>query len=514
MTIYVVYLFDGVVFEYVETQIPLNMETKDIDRTHIIALQEVDGMLRNVELPISRPEQFIGQLEAMVYNSERTVWDMQSHLATRFPKPDNTFLDYIHPASYNASYVGGIRYPKITGYDELQKSWSEAAQQARTSYFASCKESGATPVAMEADEAEAKAIERVKKWEKQNFLRDAMRWIDASCYYDAANRLKQDNTVKMFSKENVGWSKFIHKVTDDIKVELKTNFGFGSAAYFILGLQYKGINILPYSHIVKYYAAGMADIVRCLRSYHPCRDSWTASFDFLSDFVNKSIADPEGFVKSYIMREVTEMMQGLEKIARDPRGYMEAIGDVKADPLVVNVRPMLGREKDRMQVYPEETAILFKTEKIIGALDFLQSLNEIAKEVSLVQPHIDRLLELNMSLYPEITEAIAKTRDKVTEQTAIKDRLDAQISAIAERLSPYVADIENLMKAANTDNPFSMEVYEAAHPEYKKMKEESNILNAQYWKVSGLVSDLNSFISTLNRSLSRLDEVKQSVIAA
>lgn len=50
------------------------MYTADIDRTHIIALQEVDGMLRNMELPITRPEQFIAELRAMHENPNRTVW--------------------------------------------------------------------------------------------------------------------------------------------------------------------------------------------------------------------------------------------------------------------------------------------------------------------------------------------------------------------------------------------------------------------------------------------------------
>ncbi len=41
------------------------MNTADIDRTHIIALKEENGMLRNVELPISRQGQFIPELIAI-----------------------------------------------------------------------------------------------------------------------------------------------------------------------------------------------------------------------------------------------------------------------------------------------------------------------------------------------------------------------------------------------------------------------------------------------------------------
>ena len=46
----------------------------DIDRTHIIALQQVNGQFLNKELPISRPEHFIAELNAMINNPNRTVW--------------------------------------------------------------------------------------------------------------------------------------------------------------------------------------------------------------------------------------------------------------------------------------------------------------------------------------------------------------------------------------------------------------------------------------------------------
>lgn len=64
------------------------MDEKNIDRTHIIVLKEENGLLQNMELPITRPEQFIAELKAMIGNSNRSVWDMQSYFMTRFPKTD------------------------------------------------------------------------------------------------------------------------------------------------------------------------------------------------------------------------------------------------------------------------------------------------------------------------------------------------------------------------------------------------------------------------------------------
>ena len=455
------------------------MESRDIDKTHIITLREVNGKFQNMELSITRPEQFISELKAMIDNPNRTVWDMQSYFTTRFHK-SNRYLDYIYPYSYNSSFVGGIQYPQLSGYDELRKSWADAGNVARESYFASCEHNGAKPVPIEATQAETKAVNSLKRHQKCTFFNEAIRWIDASCYTETASQLDCEKSVKMYSKEIIGWSSFTHQISDDIKIALKTNFGFGNAAYFLLAVQYKGLDILPYSYIVKYYKAGMADIVRCTRSYSPCRESWTASFDFLSDFVNNSIADPEGFVESYIMREVTEMMQGLEAIAVNPKSFIDRIGSRKADPCVINVRPMFNDDRVRMQSYPDETPVLFKVEKITGALEFLDSLSAIAKEVKAIRPHIDRLLEINFTLYPEIQDAIAKINEKIEGQNKVKNNLDSKIAILIEKLMPFEDEIRELRSVSTEENPFNPSNYELSHPEYKCLKSEKASCNLNY----------------------------------
>lgn len=178
------------------------METRDIDRTHIIALQEVSGQFRNMELPISHPEQFIAELKAMIDNPNRTVWDMQSHFITRYPKR-NVYIDYIHPYLYDSSYVGSTQYPRLSEYNELRKSWNEVGNAARESYLASCKQNGSNPET--AVTIQAKAVNDLKKRQKSNFFSEAMRWIDANCYDEKAAQLRNNDSVKMFSKENIGW---------------------------------------------------------------------------------------------------------------------------------------------------------------------------------------------------------------------------------------------------------------------------------------------------------------------
>ena len=490
------------------------MDTRniDIDRTHIIALQQVNGQFLNKELPISRPEHFIAELNAMIDNPNRTVYDMQSQFVTRFPKTQ-TGMDYIHPYSYDAAYVNGVGYPKLTRYCELRDSWKKAANDVANSYIGSCKLRNVVPDNTLLMQAQKKAVDETKNRQKRDFLSKAIHWIDAYCYNETARELNNNGSVKMYSKENIGWNSFIYQINDDIKIALKTNFGYGKAAYFMLAVKYKGLDILPYSYIVKYYKAGIADIIRCTRSYKPCRDSWSASFDFLCDFINKSIADPQRFVESEIMREVVEMMQGLESIARNPQSFIDSIKALEADSCIINIRPMFDEEKTRMRTYPEETAILFKVEKITGALDFLSSLTAIAKEVKTVQPYIDRLLEINMSLYPEVQQAIAKISKKVEEQLPVKAELEAQISSLSKELAPFEEEIAHLRANATQGKHFSMSNYEFTHKEYVRLKDEKRNLGSKLSKVYRLISDLKSFLNILNSSASKIEEMKRQEAA-
>lgn len=491
------------------------MDTRntDIDRTHIIALQQVNGQFLNKELPISRPEHFIAELNAMIDNPYRTVWDMQSLFTTRFPKTDGR-MDYIHPYPYDAAYVRGIGYPKLMGYDELRNSWEKAANTARDSYVGSCNQRTFVPENSVMMQEQKKAADITNNHQKRNFFNEAMRWIDACSYQETARQLNHDSSVKMYSKENIGWNSFTHHISSDIKISLKTNFGYGRSAYFMLAVQYKGLDILPYSYIVKYYNAGMADIIRCTRFYTPRRESWSASFDFLCEFINNSVADPKGFVESYIMHEVVEMMEGLESIAVNPRSVIDNIGSRSAGPCIINLRPMSGKDKLRLQTYPEETVILFKVEKITGALDFLSSLTAIAKEVKTVQPYIDRLLEINMSLYPEVQQAIAKISKKVEEQLPVKAELEAQISSLSKELAPFEEEIAHLRANATQGKHFSMSNYEFTHKEYVRLKDEKRNLGSELSKVYRLISDLKSFLNILNSSASKIEEVKRQGAAA
>lgn len=484
------------------------MEKEKTNKTHVVVLKEVNGYLQNTEVPINSPIHIVEELKAMRENPNRTVWDMQGCLQEALPKTV-VFHDYLFPLLYVDSYVGGIAYPGKYTYNDLKKSWDQAAKNAEDTYRDDCKRYTTSIDPTRVKQVREDAIRELRGHQKELFLQEAIRWIDACGYAKTASSLKQDASVKMYSKENVGWNLFSYTINKDVKVELRTNFGYGSASYFLLEMQYKGLKILPYSFIVKYYRARIVDILRCTRSYYPTRESWYAAFDFISEFVNNSLSDPEMFAKNYIMSEVKEMMAGLQAIVNNPRAYMDQIGGIKSEPWIINVFQMNEKDHKKMETYSEEMPVLFKVEKIMSALKFLDSLDKISKEVSDIKPYINKIYELNFGLYPEITSSISKINLKVEDLESKKVILDQKISTLNEKMAPFEKEIDEERAKQKWPNFYNISQYESSHPEYKILKSERNNLQAEEHTISVRIGDFKSFIKFLDEAIIRLDEIKK-----
>ena len=172
---------------------------------------------------------------------------------------------------------------------------------------------------------------------KKRYFNKASIYIKCQRLSETVKKIKEHKEIKLYSRDVVGRSVYTHKINDDFIVELRTNFGYGSAAYFNLTVKYKDIVILPYSYLVHYYYANMKSLMACTRAYRPLRDSWEASIDFIADFVNQSISDPRKFVGEYVIKEVEEMMKGLRTIIDNPAEVQSRIKDSTSSEIRLSV---------------------------------------------------------------------------------------------------------------------------------------------------------------------------------
>ena len=281
-----------------------------------------------IDIPTST--ELVSTLEGMVANTGVSVVDMQSRLDYAYPKKEREYMNYVSPYSYGNAYISGTNYPEAISLSDYNEHLASHKTFLRES-FAEEKENQYLLKQQPAEyrrqldkyieEKMAKYVESLKV----QYLSQAKRFIMAKNYTNTLNGIKSKPGIRMYSTDTLGWSDFKYQVTEDIRIQLGTNFGYGSASYFRLCMRYKGIDILPYSFIVKYYLAERRDIIRFTRMYNVSHVSWDVAFDFVEEAANTAAEDTEAFVQKYIFDEIHQMMYGLEKVLKDPHAYADKL---------------------------------------------------------------------------------------------------------------------------------------------------------------------------------------------
>lgn len=486
----------------------------NVSDKYIAVVKRVGSKLESFQKPIQKPVTLIEELKAMLDNPNRNVYDLQSKFVNDYKYEDRGW--YIcFPYSYSASYLNAVRPPKIKSYSELKEGWQQAYDEKIQLLKSECEHQGNT---FNEDKARLEVEEYMKdfhKTEKKRFYDECKRWIDVNELQVQTEALARKNDVLMYSKENIGWNVFNYTISDDLTVSIKTNFGYGSAAYFFLSVKYKDLEIVPYSFIVKYYKAMMADIVRCTRQYDVRRDSWEAAFDFTVDIANQAQKSPEEFIRNYVMNEVREMMTGLKAILSNPDSVYDKVTKIQCPELVVNVRNIWSNEKTRMSAYPQEFMFIFKVEKITGALHFLQSLRKAAEtfdDISHeINGHIATLLDFNYQLYPKIQEQYAINTGRIEKDMALKQGKEEERNKLVEELKPYYEKMEEYIKDCKRWDERQAKEWEFKrnNPNFVEKQESKSQLDREIADLNNRINDYKNFNNLLQSSMELIDSVRE-----
>ena len=205
------------------------------------------------------------------------------------------------------------------------------------------------------------------------------------------NKLEGNKSVLAFSHRRIGWSKPEFRLSNELSVIYKTNFGYGASSYFFTNIKYKGIDILPYSDWIRYYHANKAEIIRYTRRHLLKNEEWIKTMDFTAEMYNSSIMEPDVFIENWIINEVDEMVKGLERLLNRNDKY-EIINSYF--------------HKDTHFTLMGRNLVRFKGEKIAGALYFMDKLKELKPLYADIELYIERIMQCNMSIYPQLKNEI------------------------------------------------------------------------------------------------------------
>ena len=481
------------------------MGKSQVNEKYVLALVENSDTtlsVRRMDIPSS--EVPIAKLEAMVDNPNRTVYDMSSYFYSLFSPKVKAFA-FCYPSEYNDSYIDSRSVPEEISYADYVKGVKDLEATFNAKHRFSREPLDALKLKLD------KEIIEANQSAKKKYLKKASIYIKCQRLSETVNKIKEHEGIKLYSRDVVGYSTYTHKINDDITVELRTNFGFGRAAYFNLAIKYKDIVVLPYSYLVHYYYANMKSLMACTRAYRPLRESWEASIDFIADFVNQSIYDPRRFVSEYVIKEVEEMMKGLRAIMDNPAEVQSRIKDSCSSEIRLSViRPFNRDEFVMMETMADELTTLFKAEKITGALLFVENLRQLQEICGDMSALIDEILSMNKEVKPEISPVLKSVRSTIETFKREEMNLERQIKFKENRKLYFDKRKERLQaKMTFTEKIAHDKIFREKNPLYVKLEEEINELNQKVYNLQDWIRKRERVEERLTVCLNRTESIEE-----
>lgn len=330
-------------------------------------------------------------------------------------------------------------------------------------------------------------------------------------YEYTINELKEKFEVSAYSSDQKGWSDFkFLEISDDIGVQLKTNFCYGNSSYFIVTLIYKGIRIVPYSFLVTYYNARSVDIIRGTRSYERRRASWKPALEFAANCANEAKEDPIEFISKYLLSEISVLVDKLSCLVNNPEDFIRSMVKFRNKTLDdINLNHIDDLNLDSMLIKDEELSTAIVALKVTDALRFINDLQVLSQDFDFLTSYIEKILNLNYRIVPLINTLKMRVEDSILSFEENIEENEGRIAEVSSQIKQHKLQIKYILKGvyrktARLDLKCN---YKINHPEYEEQRsllEKLNTINkdvkVQLQKRKAFSKKLSSFIELIEEA--------------
>lgn len=407
-------------------------------------------------------------------------------------------FEYCLAHEYTASFINEVKFPELNvhEYRKEEQSFKEVAYQR---IYRKLKFSHRDWTETELKDETGKVVEgelaSFNQKKKDSYIGKCLNYIYSYDYNHTLSLIESSKPVISFSNERHGRFSYEHQVNEDLKIRICTNFCYGSASTFRVIITYKDIELLPYSIWVKYYYAGFSELLHCTRSYRVNRSNWDVCMAFVVDFVNSAIDDPARFIRKTVMQEVIGMMEGLRGIYKLGKDYLNKIMEMEptGESEYVGVRQIRHCniiERKNYSIYPNEMYLVYRIGKISGALRFLDSLKQLASICNEVDSYIEEIYAMNVSVYPEVSEAIPPIVEDVQRLEKKLKTEEKRLESLENRFEYLDNKLDKILSRCNGDEREKRkESFVKANPSYEKLPE---LISSQEESVNLIRRDMNT----------------------
>ena len=127
--------------------------------------------------------------------------------------------------------------------------------------------------------------------------------------------IQKEKEIIVYSHRMLGRENPPYTLTENIKVQIKTNFWYGSKSYFRTLLTYKDIDIILYSDRINYYDWEFSQLLEGTFSYESFNQNWDQAITDMINFSNYALEYGEDqFIEHYIIGQINWFITWLYRI--------------------------------------------------------------------------------------------------------------------------------------------------------------------------------------------------------
>ncbi len=503
---------------------------EELNAGYILSLQKIDNQLSVKQIAIDYPKDVVSILNKLEDFEESLefydVFDVE-HFVERSNFDKEGEYKYCWPYEYYQSFKPKAKIEKIDR-DQYYQKMEEIEERISLKYVSKLKpkrwlgdhweyldEWRRQELEREKREEIRKRQEELKQEILQNYIITVRRYICAQQYMRSLRTIK--DMCLMYSSDARGWYEPDYNITENAKIGLRTNFCFGNSAYFNILLTYKGISILPYSDLVKYYWSNMMDNMRCTRSYTVHRRNWPEVLSFVAEICNWIERDSVSFEKKWIVDEVESMMDGLKDVHERIEAYYNKLEDAKREEdeqlqKTILYRNITESEISQHNTYPHETLLNIQTDKLAAALSLLENLTRLKSIYTPIVNHINTIVKYNKEIVPAIKTQCDELKLQISKQVKEVEKVEKSIKLEEKKLEIRENEIVAAFEAScideqnNSARKIAKTELIANDKEYRNIKEHISELKESKSEIEKDISQREGFKMYLEHRLEYITE--------
>lgn len=345
---------------------------------------------------------------------------------------------------------------------------------------------------------------------KLNYASTALNYYMCYAYDRTVKKISKDSDILAYSREEIGWKNFEFQVNEDVKVLVKSNFGFGASTYLFLTITYKDVPIIPYSAIVSYSFARMGDVISYSYKYVPKRNSWKCLFEDVMYFVNNTIDNNLDFLKNFLQSEANNMMEGLNLIKSDCCQFLNSLNDPDNEKDAIRLRfvsTFTSDEKDFYASMPSEFETVFMICKLSSALSYIENLkffSDLCPDFSLV---IEKIKTMNLEVRHKIEPTLSSILNSIEELQKECDEKQKEAARIKERIDRFDKSLERKLRYVKKENKekYATQFY-LDRPIYNELKDQDSLLRQELFVLRNKINQRNNMKRKLEYSANKISQ--------